>query len=226
MKNHTRILVVEDEPGILAFLKQGLEEEGYKVESAGHGLIGYEYAIHHDYDLILLDWMLPEMSGLEICSKIREKGILTPVIFLTAKDMVADTVQALRMGANDYIKKPFDFEELLARIEVQLRENDKEDRLLVLGNIKLNSETRETFLNNQPIHLTQKEFDLLEYLIQNKNKVCSRQKIIVDVWDIHFDYDTAILDVYMNAIRKKLNLTKDDEILQTIRGVGFMAKDI
>lgn len=220
-----KILLVEDEAGIAQFIWQGLAEENLAVSWENDGKSGMETALSQKFDVILLDWMLPNYSGLDICKAIREKEIETPVIFLTARDTVHDTVNALHAGADDYIKKPFHFEELLARIEVQLRKSQWSDRDLVLGNILIKSATREVFLDEKNIHLTQKEFDLLYYLISHKNEVCERKKIIEDVWDIHFEYDNSVLDVYMNSIRKKLNINKDDERLQTIRGVGFMAKE-
>lgn len=226
MTEKSRILLIEDEPGIAQFVQQGLEEENYAVQWEKDGKTGMQTALTQNFDLILLDWMLPFYSGIEICEAIRNHKIDTPIIFLTAKDTVHDTVQALQSGADDYIKKPFHFEELLARIQVQLRKNTLPNHDVSLGNIDLKSSSREAFLNGKAIHFTQKEFDFLYYLIQHKNTVCERKKIIEDVWEIHFDYDTSVLDVYMNAIRKKLNLTKDDEMLQTIRGVGFMAKEI
>lgn len=217
------ILIIEDEKGIINFLTQGLEEEGFVISSANDGKEGLEMALSLPIDLVLLDWMMPKMSGIEVCKAIRkEKSI--PIIFLTAKDTVQETIEGLKAGANDYIKKPFSFEELLERIKIHFRTKD-DAKILSLGNITLDKNKFQVFANNIELSLTQREFELLAYLIQNKGSVCTRNKIIEDVWDIHFEYDTGVIDVFMNAIRKKLNLTKDQELIKTIRGVGYIAND-
>lgn len=217
------ILIVEDEKGIVDFLKQGLEEEGFVISYATNGKEGLELAISLPIDLVLLDWMLPKMTGIEVCKGIRlHKNI--PIIFLTAKDTVQETIEGLKAGANDYIKKPFSFDELLERIKIHFR-NTVSQKLLTLGNITLDKNKFQVFVNEVEVALTQREFELLEYLIKNKGSVCTRHKIIEDVWDIHFEYDTGVIDVFMNAIRKKLNLSKDEELIKTIRGVGYIAND-
>ena len=217
------ILIVEDEKGIVDFLKQGLEEEGFTISTATDGKDGLEKALSLPVDLILLDWMMPKMNGLEVCKAVRiQKSI--PIIFLTAKDTVQETIEGLKAGANDYIKKPFSFEELLERIKIHFRTKD-EAKILSLGNITLDKNKFQVFMDNIEVPLTQREFELLAYLIKNKGSVCTRNKIIEDVWDIHFEYDTGVIDVFMNAIRKKLNLTKAQELIKTIRGVGYIAND-
>jgi DNA-binding response OmpR family regulator len=221
-----RILIVEDEPGIAAFLKQGLEEESYAVDVASEGKKGLELALSGAYDLLLLDWMLPGISGIEICQKFRKSFPRTPIIFLTAKDALDETIFGLQSGANDYIKKPFHFEELLERIRVQLRPKSGDHSLFTLGNISLNTDSHQVFKGELEINLTQKEFALLEYLIRNKGKVCRRTRIIESVWDIHFDYNTGVIDVYINALRKKLLLSAEENYIQTVRGVGYIAKEI
>lgn len=221
-----RILVIEDEPGISGFLKQGLEEESYAVDVAEEGKLGLELALTGDYDLLLVDWMLPGLSGIEITRTFRKSFSDTPVIFLTAKDTADEAVFALQAGANDYIRKPFHFEELLARIRVQLRTKSGEQVNFTLGPIVLYTENHRVEKDGKEIILTQKEFALLEYLIRNKGKVCRRSRIIESVWDIHFEYDTGVIDVFINSIRKKLGLTKEDNYLQTIRGVGYIAQEI
>ncbi|MCB0631193.1 MAG: response regulator transcription factor [Lewinella sp.] len=223
-----RILLIEDETGIANFLRQGLEEEGYFVDLAQDGASGLSMALTGAYDLLLVDWMLPGMTGLEVCRVYRSEKYTSPVIFLTARDTVQDTVLGLQTGANDYIKKPFHFDELLARIEVQLRPKNETatDTEFILGKIKLNVETHQVWKDEDEILLTQKEFDLLEYLIRNKGKVCRRSQIIESVWDIHFEYNTGVIDVYINALRKKLNLKKDEDYIQTIRGIGYIAKEL
>lgn len=221
-----RILVIEDETGIARFLKQGLEEEAFAVDLAEDGKKGLDLALTENYDLLLVDWMLPGFSGIEVCRQFRKKNTTTPIIFLTAKDTVQDTVFGLQMGANDYIKKPFHFEELLARIQVQLRPKPGKETRLTLGNIILDLETHQVFKGDEEVALTQKEFALLAFLLRNKGKVCRRTRIIESVWDIHFDYNTGVIDVYINALRKKLKLNKEEDYIQTIRGVGYIAKEI
>ncbi len=217
-----KILIIEDEIGISNFLKQGLEEEGYTVTVTDDGAKGLQLALRSDYDLILLDWMLPNLSGLEVCKEIRKVNKIVPILFLTAKDTIQETVDGLKAGANDYVKKPFSFEELLERIKIHFR-NVEESDSLTLSYIKIDLNTRKVFSKEVEIILTQREFELLAYLIKNKGKVCTRNQIIKDVWDIHFEYDTGVIDVFMNAIRKKLNINKDEDLIKTIRGVGYIA---
>lgn len=219
------ILIVEDEKGIVDFLKQGLEEENYTISTALDGAEGLKKALDLQVDLVLLDWMLPKMQGIEVCKRIRLEKSNLPIIFLTAKDTVQETIEGLKAGANDYIKKPFSFDELLERIKIHFRAKD-EVKVLTLGNIKVDKSKFQVFVDNKEVSLTQREFELLEYLIKNKGQVCTRTNIIEDVWDIHFEYDTGVIDVFMNAIRKKLNLTKDQELIKTIRGVGYIANEI
>ena len=221
-----RILIVEDEQGIAAFLKQGLEEESYAVDVALDGNNGLHLALSGEYDLLLLDWMLPGISGIEITRQFRKVHPQTPIIFLTAKDTVEETVFGLQSGANDYIKKPFSFDELLERIKVQLRPKTGEHSIFVLGEITLNTETYQVHKGDQEISLTPKEFALLEYLIRNKGKVCRRSRIIESVWDIQFEYNTGVIDVYINALRKKLMLSDKENYIQTVRGVGYIAKEL
>ena len=220
-----KILIVEDEIGISNFLKQGLEEEGYEVLTASNGQIGIDLALSVDVDLILLDWMLPKVTGIDVCKTIRKTKVDVPILFLTAKDTVQETIEGLKAGANDYIKKPFSFEELLERVKIYFRKNATVD-ILTLGNIQINLLKYQVLVDNKEVSLTQREFELLTYLIKNKGKVCTRNQIIEDVWNIHFEYDTSVIDVFMNAIRKKLNLTKENDLIKTIRGVGYIANDL
>ena len=218
------ILIVEDEKGIVDFLKQGLEEENYTISTAYDGAEGLKKALELPIDLVLLDWMLPKMQGIEVCKNIRLEKNNLPIIFLTAKDTVQETIEGLKAGANDYIKKPFSFDELLERIKIHFRTKD-EDKILTLGNISIDKSKIQVFVNNNEVFLTQREFELLAYLVKNKGQVCTRTNIIEDVWDIHFEYDTGVIDVFMNSIRKKLNLTKDQDLIKTIRGVGYIANE-
>lgn len=220
-----KILIIEDEVGISNFLKQGLEEETYSVTVIDDGAKGLNLALKSNFDLILLDWMLPNLSGLEFCKNFRKFDKITPILFLTAKDTIQETIEGLKAGANDYIKKPFSFEELLERIKVHFRNVESGDTL-TLGFIKVDLNKHKVLSNDIEVQLTQREYELLVYLIKNKGKVCSRNQIIKDVWDIHFEYDTGVIDVFMNAIRKKLNLNKDVELIKTIRGVGYIANII
>ena len=219
-----KILIVEDEAGIVQFLQQGLEEEGYEISTASDGLMAFELTQKENFDLILLDWMLPKMNGLDVCKSIRIKDKITPIIFLTARDTVQETIEGLKAGANDYIKKPFSFDELLERIKIHFR-NQTEPEILKLGAIEIYVAKHLVIVEGNEVSLTQREFELLCYLVRNKGKVCSRTQIIEDVWDIHFEYDTGVIDVFMNAIRKKLNLKIEENYIRTIRGVGYIAND-
>jgi len=218
-----RVLLVEDESAILGFLKEGLEEEGFAVDVANNGRKGLELALDYinEYDIILLDWMLPGVSGIEICRSVRKENKTVPIIFLTAKDTVDDTVFGLETGANDYLKKPFAFEELLARMRVLLRNIAGEQTVFKAGNISMNIDFHQVTKNGQPVELTQKEFALLEYLLRNNGKVCRRTRIMEKIWDIHFDKDTSVIDVFINGLRKKLDDKNQESIIQTIRGVGY-----
>lgn len=219
-----RILIVEDEIGIANFLKQGLEEEGYEVVVANDGKTGLEIAQSQKIDIILLDWILPQMLGIDVCKEIRKEDSKTPILFLTAKDTIQETIEGLKAGANDYIKKPFSFDELVERIKIHFR-NENQSPILTLGKIKIIPSKHQVTSNGRDVSLTQREYELLVYLIKNKGKVCTRNEIINDVWDIHFEYDTGVIDVFMNAIRKKLNLKKEEDLIKTIRGVGYIAND-
>ncbi|SEA54074.1 DNA-binding response regulator, OmpR family, contains REC and winged-helix (wHTH) domain [Flavobacterium gillisiae] len=218
------ILIVEDEAGIVQFLQQGLEEEGYQITSASDGLQGFELIQKQQFDLILLDWMLPKMSGLDLCKAIRKKDTSTPILFLTAKDTVQETIEGIKAGANDYIKKPFSFEELVERIKIHFRNQNEQD-ILTLGTIQIDIAKHVVLSHGTEVQLTNREFKLLCYLVKNKGKVCTRNQIIEDVWDIHFDYDTGVIDVFINAIRKKLNIKIEEDYIKTVRGVGYIAND-
>ncbi|NTV98379.1 MAG: response regulator transcription factor [Chlorobiaceae bacterium] len=220
-----RLLIVEDEAGIAGFLKEGLEEEYFAVDVASDGKAGLDLAMTNEYDLLIIDWMIPGLSGIEVCRQIRKSGNPVPVIILTARDTLEDVVFGLDAGANDYIKKPFEFEELLARIRVQLRDRQKADDSLNAGHLSLNSSTHQAFCDLSEITLTPKEFSLLEYLMRNKGKVCTRSRIIEHVWDIHFDSDTSVIDVYITFLRKKLEAAGCPGVIQTIRGVGYIIRE-
>ncbi len=221
-----RILIIEDEKGIANFIRDGLVEEYYAVDVANEGREGLKMALVNEYDLLLVDWMLPALSGIEIVKQVRKEKPDLPIIFLTAKDTVQDAVFGLETGANDYIRKPFQFEELLARIKVQLRPKNTESGLLTLSDITLNPDTHQVYKNGEEILLTQKEFSLFEFLLRNKGRVCTRTSIIEHVWDIHFEADTSVIDVYINFLRKKLKLESSNDLIQTVRGVGYVAREV
>lgn len=222
-----RILLVEDETSIANFIRDGLVEEGFAVDVADNGRQGLQMALDYlsEYDLILLDWMLPGLNGIEICRAVRKENPRIPIVFLTAKDTVDDAVFGLEAGANDYIRKPFAFEELLARIRVLLRNPAGEQTIFRRGPIELNVDLHRVTKGGQTVELTQKEFALLEFLLRNKGRVCRRMRILESIWDIHFDHDTSVIDVYINALRKKLDAPGDSSFIQTVRGVGYRVED-
>lgn len=224
---YMRVLLIEDEAAIAHFIAEGLEEEGFAVDVSHNGKEGLRLALDNlgEYDLILLDWMLPGLSGIEICRAIRKENKLVPIIFLTAKDTVDDVVFGLETGANDYLRKPFAFEELLARMRVLLRTSAGEQNIFRYGDIELNLEVHQVTKSGKPVELTQKEFALLELLLRNKGKACRRTRIIEKVWDINFEHDTAVIDVYINFLRKKLDTPGQTSFIQTLRGVGYRVND-
>lgn len=222
-----RVLLVEDETAIANFIAEGLEEEGFAVDVAHNGKEGHRLAQENlgEYDLILLDWMLPGMSGIEICRAIRKENKSVPVIFLTAKDTVDDVVFGLETGANDYLRKPFAFEELLARMRVLLRNSSGDQHVFRYADIELDLEVHRVTKAGKPVELTQKEFALLEVLLRNKGKACRRTRIIESVWDINFEHDTSVIDVYINFLRKKLDSPGRPSFIQTLRGIGYRVND-
>lgn len=222
-----RVLLVEDETAIANFIAEGLEEEGFAVDVAHNGKEGQRLALDNleEYDILLLDWMLPGASGIEICRAVRKKNTSVPILFLTAKDTVDDVVFGLETGANDYLRKPFAFEELLARMRVLLRSTKGEQNTFRCADIELDVETHRVLKAGRPVDLTQKEFALLELLLRNKGKVCRRTRIIEKVWDINFEHDTSVIDVYINFLRKKLDTPAEPSFIQTLRGVGYRVND-
>ncbi len=222
-----RILIVEDEISIANFISDGLKEEGFAVDVATNGKKGLEFALDilEGYDVILLDWMLPGLSGIEICRHIRKVNQQIPIIILSAKDTVDDAVFGLDTGANDYIRKPFSFEELLARIRVLMRKNEAEPIIFSAGDIEMNIEKHLVTKNGTPIEFTQKEFSLLEFFLRNKGKVCRRTNIIEKVWDIHFDYNNSVIDVYINGLRKKIDEPNKPSFISTVRGIGYKIEE-
>ncbi|KIY23329.1 MULTISPECIES: response regulator transcription factor [Mesobacillus] len=219
MKTH--ILVVEDEIQIARVLKMELEYEGYQVTVEHNGKAGLEAALHKDIDLILLDVMLPILSGIEVLRRIRKENEKIPVILLTARNTTFDKVGGLDQGANDYITKPFEIEELLARIRSCLRHNSIKDSMLSIEDLVINTDTREVVRNGLSILLTPKEYDLLVYLIVNKNKVVTRESILVNVWGYDYEGETNVIDVFIRHLRKKIDDGFASPLITTVRGIGY-----
>jgi two-component system OmpR family response regulator len=224
MKSH--ILVVEDESKLAQFIKLELEYEGYEVTVAHDGLAGLAIAREIHPDLILLDWMLPGISGPEIVRRLRSTGDKVPVILLTAKDEVGDRVTGLDAGADDYMIKPFSIEELLARIRASLRRTQEtETDILEFTDLRLNRSTREIYRGNRLIELTAKEFDLLEYLLAHPRQVLTRDQILERVWGYDFMGDSNIIEVYIRYLRLKLEANGEQRLIQTVRGVGYVLRE-
>jgi len=221
-----RILVVEDEKKVASFLKKGLEEERYAVDCAYDGEEALFMAEANDYDLMLLDIMLPKIDGLEVLKGVRDKGLALPVLMLTAKDSVEDIVKGLDAGGDDYLTKPFAFAELLARVRALLRRQEREPAgELRVADLILDPATHTVSRGGQEVDLTAKEYALLEYLMRNVNRVVTRTMISEHVWDYHFDPMTNVIDVYVNHLRKKIDPSSSQRLIHTIRGVGYMLQD-
>jgi DNA-binding response OmpR family regulator len=220
-----KILVVEDDRTVGQYVKRGLEEQRYHADLVDDGMEGLRLASGGRYDLIVLDLRLPEMNGLEVLRTLRDRGNTTPVLVLTAQDAVDFKVQALRSGADDYVTKPFAFEELLARVEA-LGRRPKEIRSPVLrvGDLELDTESREVKRSGERIELTPKEYTVLEYLMRHTGRVMSRTLITEYAWDYHFDPGTNIVDVVINRLRKKVDSGQAQKLVHTVRGVGYVVK--
>ncbi|MCC2252382.1 MAG: response regulator transcription factor [Bacillota bacterium] len=223
------ILIVEDEQKLSRVLQLELEYEQYVTEVAANGKDALQLIEAKDWDLVLLDIMLPELSGLEVLRRVRRSDERTPIILLTARDQVHDKVSGLDLGANDYITKPFQIEELLARIRVHLRtpvkKNDSNGDTLSVGNLHINPQSREVKREDEQIELTPREFDLLVCLLKNKNIVLSREQLIEQVWGFDYFGDTNVVDVYIRYLRQKVDKGYDQAYIQTVRGVGYTIKD-
>lgn len=220
-----RILVIEDEKKIADFIKRGLKEEGYAVDAAFDGENGLFMAKTNEYDLIILDLMLPKMNGIAVCRKLREEKNPAPVIMLTAKDTVKDKVAGLDSGADDYLTKPFAFEELLARVRAILRKADSgQPTKLKVADLELDLYTHKVHRAGKEIVLTAKEYALLEYLMRNAGSIVTRTMISEHVWDIDFDTFTNVIDVYINYLRNKIDAGHSKKLIQTIRSRGYILK--
>ena len=222
-----KILIVEDEAKIARFLELELKHEGYDTEIAGDGRTGLEKALKKDIDLVLLDIMLPGLSGIEVCRRVRQESQV-PVIMLTAKDDVTDKVAGLDMGADDYITKPFAIEELLARIRVALNRHARPGQrpnILTHGKLTLNLSSHSAHYGEDELTLTKKEYELLEYLLRNKNIALTREQLLNNVWDYNYFGDTKVVDVYIRYLRQKIDDRFGVHIISTVRGVGYIIKD-
>ena len=220
-----RILVVEDEKKVAAFIKRGLEQESYAVDVVEDGVEGQSFAEMNDYDAIILDIMLPRKNGLEVLKDLKSAGVRAPVLLLTARDSVEDRVKGLNVGADDYLTKPFAFEELLARLRVLMRRGVSGTPVLKFADLSLDPATRKAKRNDVEVELTVKEYALLEYLLRNPNRVLTRTLIAEHVWDQSFDSETNVVDVYINHIRSKIDKDFPRKLIHTVRGVGYVLKD-
>lgn len=222
-----KILLVEDEPKVASFIKQGLEEQSYNVTLAYDGFFGHKLATENEFDVIVLDLMIPYMNGLEVCKKLREEGIKTPILMLTALGTTDDKVTGLESGADDYMVKPFEFKEFVARLRAlskRFTDSMQQPKLLKVADLEMNLDEKSVKRSGKSIDLTAKEFSLLEFLLRNKNKVVSRAEISEKVWDIHFDTGTNVIDVYVNFLRKKIDKEFDKKLIQTMVGMGYVIK--
>jgi len=221
-----RILLVEDEKKVASFIKKGLEEELYEVDTAANGKEGLELGLSDEYDLIVSDIMMPLMNGLQLTKELRKNKITTPILLLTVKDGTKDKVEGLDSGADDYLSKPFAFEELTARVRALLRRKEtQKDNLLNADDLIIDLVAHKVTRADKEIILTPKEYSILEYLLRNKNKIITRTKLIEHVYDFHFDSGTNVIDVYINKLRIKVDHGFDKQLIHTVRGVGYIIKE-
>ncbi|MDY6784040.1 MAG: response regulator transcription factor [Cyanobacteriota bacterium] len=221
-----KILVVEDEAKLARLLELELKYEGYTVIVAADGVSGLAAARESNPDLAILDWMIPGISGIEICRRLRQTGSKIPILMLTAKDEVGDRVAGLDAGADDYMIKPFSVEELLARVRAHLRRSQEEDSdSIQFADLRLNRSTREVYRGDRAIELTAKEFDLLEYLLSHPKQVLTRDRILERVWGYDFMGDSNIIEVYIRYLRLKLERDRECRLIQTVRGVGYVLRE-
>jgi heavy metal response regulator len=220
-----RLLVVEDEKKVSSFIKKGLEEEGYAVDVASDGETGLQMALDRVHDLIILDIQLPKRDGLSLLHELRQEKVTTPVLLLTVRATIEDKVLGLDAGADDYLTKPFAFQELVARIRALLRRRPEgKPAALQVADLTLDPARRLVFRDNRRIDLTAKEFALLDYFMRNPGRVLTRTMIAEHVWDYDFDSMTNVIDVYVNYLRKKIDSDQEQKLIHTIRGVGYMLK--
>jgi two-component system copper resistance phosphate regulon response regulator CusR len=223
-KNKMKLLIVEDEPKVVDFLKKGLEEQGYEIEVAYDGQMGEKLALRNTYDVIIIDVVLPFINGYELCRRIRESNQQIPILMLTALGTTEDKVTGFDAGADDYLVKPFEFQELLARIKALTKRTSgivQTSNLIKVADLVLDIDKKVAIRGDKKIELTAKEFALLEYLIRNKGRVVSRTDIAEKVWDITFDTGTNIVDVYINILRKKIDKDFEKKLIHTRIGLGY-----
>ncbi|MCE9677072.1 response regulator transcription factor [Paraclostridium bifermentans] len=219
-----KILIIEDEKNISSFVKMELEFEGYITQVIEDGKQGLDEAINKNYDLILLDLMLPSLNGIEICRRLKKEKD-TPIIMLSAKDSVMDKVSGLQMGADDYVSKPFAIEELLARIQVVFRrDNNSNSKILNFKDLSINIDSRVVKKGDEELNLTNKEYELLLYLMENKDKVISRLSLLESVWGYNYETETNVVDVYVRHLRNKLDTEDKEEYIKTVRSIGYVMR--
>lgn len=218
-----RILIVEDEPKMAKLVKRGLEEEGYAVDVSADGVDGLHMASENEYDAVVLDVMLPELDGIEVCQQMRERGRWAPVLMLTARDAISDRVRGLDAGADDYLVKPFSFAELVARLRALLRRGPTErPNVLVVGPLSMDPATRRVERSGDQVALSPKEHALLEYFMRHPGEVLSRTRILEHVWDFNYDGRSNVVDVYVNYLRRKIDMPYGTGIIRTVRGAGYV----
>jgi two-component system copper resistance phosphate regulon response regulator CusR len=228
MTKLSKILIIEDEPKVAAFIKKGLEENLYDAEIAIDGLLGKEMALSNKYEAVILDINLPKVNGFDVCKEIRNQNQKVPVLMLTALSTTEDKLKGFDLGADDYLVKPFEFKELLARIKVLIKRSQTTvsvSNILKVADLELNSESKSVYRNKKKIELTAKEFNLLEYLMVNKGKVLSKAQIAEKVWEISFDSGTNVIEVYINFLRKKIDKDSSLKLIHTQIGMGYVLKE-
>lgn len=221
-----KILVAEDNPSLLGTLSKRLRDEGYYADTADNGEDALAFIHAGEYDVIILDILMPKMNGLEVLKKARSRNISTPVLLLTALGYLDDKVKGLDAGADDYLVKPFEFDELLARIRVLLRRrSDNKTNVLTAGDLVLDSLKRTVMCGGAPLDLSAKEYDMLEYLMRNKGSTLTRAQIAAHVWDYDYDFESNVVDVYIRYLRRKLEQCSDKKIIHTVRGMGYVLRE-
>lgn len=222
------ILLVEDEPNVVSVIKRGLAEYGFEISVAANGVTGLQMALDNNFDLIILDVMLPVMDGIQVCKHIRQHNLTVPIIMLTALDSTENIVSGLDSGADDYLVKPFKIAELAARLRTLMRRKNGEvqhkNNSFTIDDLELNTESKIAYRKGEPLKLTATEFRLLEYFVKNQKKVLSRIQILESVWDIDFNMGTNVVDVYVNYLRKKLEKNGASKLIHTVFGMGYMMK--
>ena len=220
-----KILLIEDDVKLLENIKEGLKRQGFRVDIAKDGEEGLYLAQNNKYDVIIVDWMLPKISGIEVIKKLRKEGIKTPILILTAKSDIEDKVEGLKV-ADDYLTKPFDFAELIARLKaLYRRSHDIEDNVLRIADLELNPETKEVKRGGKYIDLTAKQFELLKYLMVNKNKIVTPEMIANNLWEMDDEINSNVINVYISHIRQKIDKDREKKLIKTIRGMGFKISD-